>query len=1015
MAFLFYNKIELINFMSTSIRKKYIKYNHEKNAIAKSKEANLRNEKSYNTNTYINPKLRNRETYNQSNEKLINLKEAKRKYNLSNIIYNNLKSNHNNNINNENHYNNNYNYNYNNNSNIHYNNAKNRRNLSQDFVKKNSRNDINNIISIILTHELEKIKPNILRYLIRNEDINNIFQNIYEIMENLIDEYNKNNNYILDKEKNKKIIDSKYQILKNNIMNEYRQIYKEIYSKYYSNKKDNFQILNRFIPLSNFKKHCIKCKDIAMHKSRFPLFLIPNSNYVICKQTQDIYPKNNIECFCEYDGELYISSYMPNNNFKNQLIPLSQRNSLDDVMSVCQKCNHTLYYNSRNKRIKCIKCNNEEINEYDDIFYNELFYSKLKEEINFSIIMKRKSNPSRYCSCGGICYQGKFLDKYILVCSLCKKCQYDKRNGRYKYRLYLFKNMRKVDFNKIVYNPIIDKEKDKENKEEIKVINTYKIGNRNKTSSSHNNIKEKFKYQYNNEKDYSDREKINKIPKLIKTVKAVQIKVVQEDDSKSKLTNYNRFINNKKNISNNNTSEFLNEENSDKNNITYKYQFDSGDILKNKRDLVKKKAKLLLSNNNSNNNINPFITNTTTLVASRKERALKGNYLDRNDNSIDQINKLKINKLLMNSLDQNSFKALIENIDPNVINDIKNELTRTLSFKKILTNNNSNSKLNTDLNKNNFNHYNHASTNNIYGNLNSTNRKINKKKFIIPSNLNMNDYKIINLIGSGTFSNIYQVQNNKTKKKFAIKKIIVEGQLKLEKYKKDIELVQSISNGYFFDDINIIPIIQYFIKKLDLTAYALYELMPLADSDWNKKIIKEKKNFSEAELIKIMKQLCNALSYMQQNKICHRDIKPSNIFIINNNYYIGDFNESIEINGNSNMITEIKGTEAFLSPIAFEALIKNQRKIKHNIFKSDVYSLGLCFVFAITRNLYVLQKIKETKEDEKIKKLIVENKVDKRNELSKEFMNLIIKLICWDEKNRMDFIELNNYLIKMNF
>ena len=131
----------------------------------------------------------------------------------------------------------------------------------------------------------------------------------------------------------------------------------------------------------------------------------------------------------------------------------------------------------------------------------------------------------------------------------------------------------------------------------------------------------------------------------------------------------------------------------------------------------------------------------------------------------------------------------------------------------------------------------------------------------------MNDYKIVNLIGAGAFSNIYQVQNNKTKKKFAIKKIIVEGQLKLEKYKRDIEIVQSISNGYFFDDINIIPIIQYFIKKLDLTAYALYELMPLADSDWNKKIIKEKKNYNEAELIKIVKQLCKALSYMQKNKI----------------------------------------------------------------------------------------------------------------------------------------------------
>ena len=32
----------------------------------------------------------------------------------------------------------------------------------------------------------------------------------------------------------------------------------------------------------------------------------------------------------------------------------------------------------------------------------------------------------------------------------------------------------------------------------------------------------------------------------------------------------------------------------------------------------------------------------------------------------------------------------------------------------------------------------------------------------------------------------------------------------------------------------------YYIKKLDLTAYALYELMPLAQNDWNNQILKEK-------------------------------------------------------------------------------------------------------------------------------------------------------------------------------
>ena len=372
----------------------------------------------------------------------------------------------------------------------------------------------------------------------------------------------------------------------------------------------------------------------------------------------------------------------------------------------------------------------------------------------------------------------------------------------------------------------------------------------------------------------------------------------------------------------------------------------------------------------------------------------------------------------MNSLDQNSFKTLMENIDPDLVNDIKNELTHTLQFKKTLTNNNNGSKkvnLDPDVKfTRRYNFIHHQSTNNIYTNINSTFKSINRKKFIIPSNLNMNDYKILNLIGSGSFSNIYQVQNIKTKKKFAIKKIIVEGQLKLEKYKGDIELVQSINNGYFFDDINIVPIIQYYIKKLDLTAYALYELMPLAQNDWNNQILTEKKNFSEKELIKILKQLSKALCYMQNNKISHRDIKPSNVFIINDNYYIGDFNESIEVNGNSNMITEIKGTEAFLSPIMFEALVKNQKRVRHNLYKSDVYSLGLCFVFAMTRNLYVLQKIKEIKIDEKIKTLILGNKVDKKIEYSQEFINLIVKMLCWDEKYRMDFIELNEDLNKIN-
>ena len=51
--------------MSTSIRKKYIKYNNEKNLRAQSKDQNYPLEKSYKTSTYINPKIKIKEKKEQ--------------------------------------------------------------------------------------------------------------------------------------------------------------------------------------------------------------------------------------------------------------------------------------------------------------------------------------------------------------------------------------------------------------------------------------------------------------------------------------------------------------------------------------------------------------------------------------------------------------------------------------------------------------------------------------------------------------------------------------------------------------------------------------------------------------------------------------------------------------------------------------------------------------------------------------------------------------------------------------
>ena len=929
--------------MSISIRKKYIKYNNEKNLRAQSKDLNYNLEKNYKTSTYINPKLKIKEKNIEQKPNF--LKETPKKF-INNNLRNNTKPmgmiTHITKENNK----------YNNNTNDNYRVL--RRNYSNNFIKKKDLNDVNDIISVMLEHEAEKIKINLLKYIINNQDINIILKNFSEIIEDLIDEYNINNNYILDNESNRIIINNKYQKIEEYIMQEYFIINKDIYTKYFLNNKKNN--LDKLMPLSNFIKHCTRCNEIAIHKSKNPLYLIPNTNYVICKETKEIYDKNNFECFCEFDSEIFISSFIES-NYKNNIFALMHQNCLEDEKILCHKCKHILYYNSRNKKIKCFKCNTEEINEYNNIFYNEIFFNKLKEEINFSLVMKRKSNPNKYCSCGGICYQGKFLEKYILVCSKCQKCQYDIRNGRYKYKLYLF--------------------------QKNEMIKTYKNPNQNKF------IDLKLSSEKNSEKNQL----------LLKS------KMIMNFD------NFNKTKINRNNHYNVDSRVKLEEKKNDK---EYSPKRDLKEMIKLRRELVIKKAKLLLLNrsmteNNKNiDNLFSETNNNKTLVASRKIRALNGYNLNSNRNNSNQIKKLKINKLLINSLDEAYNKALGDKRGKNIFNN------RNI-IKKTLTNNNSFNNINININRNIFLNLNEPLTNK-----NNNTKKITNIKKNLQSDLDISEYKIISIINFSPFSIIYKVQNISSKKNYAIKKIIFSSKSSLDKFQKEhIELLQILNYGFFLEGINIIPIIQYCIKKLDNLTYAVYELIPLADSDLDKKI-NNKNIIPQNTLIKILKQLTNTFCYMQKMGIGHRDIKPGNIFVINDNFFIGDFDQSIKIKLNNKNISsfseeEIKGTEAFLSPILFNALVRNNKKVKHNIFKSDVYSFGLCFIYALTKNLYILQKIKDIKQGDKIMKFILDNLLVKKNELNQNFLDLIVKMVTWDEKFRPDFIELNKLVSEQIF
>ena len=277
---------------------------------------------------------------------------------------------------------------------------------------------------------------------------------------------------------------------------------------------------------------------------------------------------------------------------------------------------------------------------------------------------------------------------------------------------------------------------------------------------------------------------------------------------------------------------------------------------------------------------------------------------------------------------------------------------------------------------------------------------------------NVENYKIERQIGEGSFGLIYQVKNKKSYIKYAMKKIIANNLSSLETFQTEFEIVHQNSHP------NILDILGICIRCLDQTTYVLYVLMDLALHDWDFEIEqrnKTKNYYTEGELISILKQISSALLYLQRvKKIAHRDVKPENILVFNDGIYkLGDFGEAkITRLRRNNARSTIRGTEMYMSPALFKALQENKDDIKHDIYKSDVFSLGYCFIYAAMLDFKIIDDIRNLNNDYKVRKILQRTLFLR---YSKEFIELIYKMIAVNEDDRVDFIGLEKLLKEQKF
>ena len=275
---------------------------------------------------------------------------------------------------------------------------------------------------------------------------------------------------------------------------------------------------------------------------------------------------------------------------------------------------------------------------------------------------------------------------------------------------------------------------------------------------------------------------------------------------------------------------------------------------------------------------------------------------------------------------------------------------------------------------------------------------------------NIEDYVFNKKLGEGGYAVIFSVfkKDDEEQKQFALKKIIAKTLTEIDKFTKEFEIMHNCIHE------NIMKIYGICIRILDQTTYALYVLMELSERDWDKDIkihLAKKKYYSEKKLINILRQLTSALLFMQKKaKISHRDIKPQNVLLFNGTYKIADFGEAKMANVNSEINT-LRGTELFMSPVLYSGLKHEKNDVSHDPYKSDVFSLGFCFLYAATLNFDLLYKVR-TIYNSNMMNQILEQYLG--NKYSKTFVYIISKMLDTDEYERFNFEQLvefvdNNY------
>jgi hypothetical protein len=247
-------------------------------------------------------------------------------------------------------------------------------------------------------------------------------------------------------------------------------------------------------------------------------------------------------------------------------------------------------------------------------------------------------------------------------------------------------------------------------------------------------------------------------------------------------------------------------------------------------------------------------------------------------------------------------------------------------------------------------------------------------------------YKLIKLIGSGSFGKVLLAQCLLNGKYVAIKafdKEYLKDEYSKGKVTREIYIQRNLTHE------NIIKLYEVFYNETHL-----FIVMEYASNGDMLHYLKNKKKLVESEARKFFRQLVYGLAHIHCRNVLHRDIKLDNILLDEDmGVKICDFGVS-RIISKSQIIKEQCGTPAYLAP---EIIINKG----YSSFYSDMWSLGIVLYTMICGAVpYRGSSLQELLDSE------INKEIEYPSFLSPSAKDLIQKLLQFEPTKRVSFPEI---------